>query len=174
MKRYLPLILALLLSGSVLAQPRSCPESRDGKHNEPPKMEEMVSNLSQMQKRKLETISEESREAVDKKRAELKAVRNSIRQLIDKEGDQSARIFPLMDREAALEAEISKIMYRTRLQIDEVLTKEQIAEFRAKREADRKRHESECREGRQQPPHAPGAAPKAVHRKQAKLPPAKR
>lgn len=172
MRRYLPLILALLLAGSVCAQPGS--GCNHGKHREFPKIEEMVSNLTQVQKKKLETITTESKAAVEKKRAELDAIRKEIRSLMDKEGDQSAKIFPLMDREGDVKAEIGKIMYRTRLKIDEVLTKEQIAEFRAKREADRKKREAERKVCETQQKDAGTPALKTVKRKPSKLPPAKK
>ena len=58
---------------------------------------------------------------------------------MEKEGDQSDKLFPLFDREAAIQAEISKEMYTTRQQIDQVLTDEQLAEFRARCKADRKK-----------------------------------
>lgn len=166
-------MLAVVLSTASFAQPKEPQGPRHGRHQERPKVEEMVSNLSKRQQSRLEAISADSRAQVEKKRAELNAVRQTIRQLMEKEGDQSAKIFPLLDREAALEADISKIMYRTRLQIDEVLTKEQVAELRAKIEADQKDRDAKCKRAPgNQPP--PPSGPKTVHRKVSKLPPAKK
>lgn len=166
MKKYLlPLIVAALLVGNAFAQSAA---PHHGKHHEMPKVEDMVSNLSKQQQRKLASISAESKSQVEKKRAELDKVRQSIRLLMEQEGDQSAKLFPLLDRESDIEADIAKIMYRTRLQIDNVLTKAQIAEFRAKRDAERKKHESECKTAPcKQDPAAP--ARKTVHRKASPL-----
>ena len=82
---------------------------------------------------------ENSRKEVDRLHAELDKVRKQINQLINSDGDNSEQLFPLFDREGALRAEISKEMYRTRRQIDEILTKEQLAEFRSRCEADCKK-----------------------------------
>lgn len=171
MKKHLPLIFALLLAGSVCAQPGS---ECHRKHREAPKIEEMVSNLTQMQKKKLESLTAERKKQVDMKRAELDAVRKEIRNLLDKEGDQSAKLFPLMEREADIKAEIGKIMYRTRLKIDDVLTKEQITELRANLKVLREKREAENKVEESQAKEPVSAAPKTVKRKPSKLPPAKK
>ena len=66
-------------------------------------------------------------------------VRTEIRSMMDKEGDQSDKLFPLFDREAALQAQMSKEMYSVRIQIDQVLTQEQLVEFRARCKANRQK-----------------------------------
>ena len=82
---------------------------------------------------------ENSRKEVDRLQAELDKVRKQIHTLTNKEGDNSDQLFPLFDREGVLRAEIAKEMYRTRLQIDEILTKEQLAEMRARLQKDCKK-----------------------------------
>ena len=43
---------------------------------------------------------------------------------MDSDGDHSAVLFPLFEREAALQAAINREMYKGKLRVDEVLTKE--------------------------------------------------
>lgn len=91
---------------------------------------ELVSDLSSSQKRKIESISKESKEKVNALRASQKAVRDSIAMYMDRDGDQSASLHPLFEREATLQAAINREMYRGKIQIDQVLTKEQRTEVR--------------------------------------------
>ncbi|MBR3725051.1 MAG: periplasmic heavy metal sensor [Bacteroidales bacterium] len=143
------LLLIILLCGTVL--PAQIP---DGGHrhrrpnHEPPKVEEMVSNLSAIQKKRLEGITESCKKQVDKLQKELDGVRSHIRTLMGQDGDQSEKLFPLIDREASLQSQIAKEMYRTRVQIDEVLTEEQLAEFRARCKADRKNRKADAPRGK--------------------------
>lgn len=148
MKKLIATFFVVLLCGTMLAQnPEGGRHKRHGRPA-PPKIEEMVSNLSAMQKKKLETITTNCKSKTDKLQAELKTIRAKIRALIEKEGDQSDKLFPLFDREAAIQAEISKEMYNTRQQIDQVLTEEQLAEFRASCKADRQKHKNRAPEGK--------------------------
>lgn len=103
-------------------------------------IEAMVSDLSAIQKKKLETITSESKKRVEGIQAELNTLRQQIRSLMMQDGDNSAKLFPLLDREGVLQAELTKEMYTTRIQVDAVLTPEQLKEFRARMEADRKKH----------------------------------
>lgn len=137
MKKITTLLLTLVLAATVMGQHKNDPSRQ---HKEPPKVEEMVSDLSAIQKKKLNTIMENSRKEVDRLQAELDRVRKQINALINKEGDNSDQIFPLFDREGVLRAEISKEMYRTRQQIDNILTKEQLAEMRARLAKDCKKN----------------------------------
>ena len=89
-------------------------------------MEEIVKDLSIRQKRQLETISNETKVQMDKYKAELKQVKDSIHYYMDMSTDKTDVLFPLFDREAKIKANMSKLMYRTRLKIDNVLTKEQL------------------------------------------------
>ena len=139
MKHTTAVLLALLLGLTLMAQP---PEGKHRSHHrrpEPPKVEQMVSNLSAIQKKRLETISDECKQDMDKLEKELNSVRQKIRSLMETDGDQSDKLFPLFDREAALQAQMSKEMYSVRIQIDQVLTQEQLAEFRARCKADRQK-----------------------------------
>ena len=141
MKKIATLLILFALCLSATAQHKRPAERQ---HKEPPRIEDMVSNLSALQKKRLNTVMTDSRKEVDRLQAELDKVCKQICTLIDKEGDQSEQLFALFDREGALRAEISKEKYRTRLLIDGILTKEQIAEVRAN-------HQANC----QKPPKKP-------------------
>jgi hypothetical protein len=91
---------------------------------------ELVSDLSSSQKRKIESISKESKEKVNALRASQKAVRDSIAMYMDRDGDQSAVLYPLFEREATLQAAINREMYKGKIHIDQVLTKEQRTDVR--------------------------------------------
>ena len=137
MKRTFIILLTLLLVGTLSAQ-----QQRGRFHRELPKIEEMVNDLSNAQKKKLNAIQKDAKERISKLQAERDEVRDSIRALMRMDGDQSEKIFPLLDRENALRSQIIKEKYKTRLRIDKVLTKEQQIVVRKKIEADRKaRHE---------------------------------
>lgn len=120
MKKALLLSLLVVFTLPLAAQ-------HGGKHKD---ITELVSDLSNAQKRKIESISKESKERVSSLRARQKAVLDSINMYMEREGDQSAVLYPLFDREAALHAAIDREMYSGKLRIDEVLTKEQRAELR--------------------------------------------
>lgn len=141
MKKSFTLLFALLLCATLFAQRPASRPNCSQQHN-PPKIEEMVSDLSSMQKKRLENVMQDSRKQVEKLQKELGNVRKQIRTLIKKEGNHSEQLFPLFDREGALQAEIAKEKYKTRQQIDEILTKEQLKEFRTRCEADRQKHKA--------------------------------
>lgn len=143
MKRTFIILLTLLLVGPLCAQ-----QQRGRPHRELPKIEEMVNDLSNAQKKKLNAIQKDAKERISKLQAERDDVRDSICALMRMDGDQSEKLFPLLDRENALRSQIIKEKYKTRLKIDKVLTKEQQIVVRKKIEADRKaRHER--RQGQQ-------------------------
>lgn len=121
MKKYIFILTLSLLSLPALAQK---PERKNHKpeHRE---VTELVSDLSQVQKHRIESISKESKERVTSLRQQKQAVHDSIMFLMDADGNQSRLLFPLFDREAELQAAISREMYTTRVRIDDVLTKEQ-------------------------------------------------
>ena len=139
MKKLLSTLFAILLCSTLLAQSPDGGRHKRHSRPEPPKIEEMVSNLSAVQKKKLETITQNCKAKTAQLQKEMDKVRTEIRSLMDKEGDQSDKLFPLFDREAALQAQMSKEMYSVRIQIDQVLTQEQLAEFRARCKADRQK-----------------------------------
>ena len=110
-----------------------CFAQHDGRHPEKKRqadITELVDDLSAPQKRKIENISKESKERVDALRASQRSVRDSISLYMEREGDQSKVLYPLFDREAQLQAAVSREMYSAKLRIDEVLTKEQRATLR--------------------------------------------
>lgn len=129
MKKLLTLVLALTLCSVMFAQPGS--GKRHQQHPEPPKVEEIVNDLTPIQKKRLESVTQESKKQVEKLKAELKEVRSQVQKIMDKDGDHSDELFPLLERESYLKTEITKEMYRTRIKIDEILTKEQIQKVRA-------------------------------------------
>ena len=136
MKKILPLALTLLLGFSLSAQ-----RSGDQRHNDKrPDVTQLVSNLTDSQKSKLEAITNDSRQRVEKLRAQQKAVRDSIALYMEREGNQSKYLYPLFDREAKIQAEISREMYAAKVRIDEVLTKEQRVEFQKASKQQRKKH----------------------------------
>ena len=149
MKKIATLLLTMGLAFNVMGQQK---QHHPRHHKEQPKIEEMVSDLSAIQKKKLNTIMENSRKEVDRLQAELDKVRKQINALTNKDGNNSDQLFPLFDREGSLRAEIAKEMYRTRLQIDEVLTKEQLVELRSRCESDCKKNKTK------NPAVAPAAA----------------
>ena len=126
MKRTTLLLLLLALSLPMAAQ-------HDGRQPDKKKhadITELVGDLSAPQKRRLENITKESKARVDDLRRQQGAVRDSIRMYMDREGDQSAHLHPLFDREAQLQVALNREMYATKLRIDEVLTREQRATLR--------------------------------------------
>lgn len=121
MKKYLALCLLLALFVPVMAQH---PDRQHGKQRQTD-ITELVDDLSVPQKRKIESISQKSKERVEALRARQRAVHDSIHTYMNREGDQSRVLYPLFDREAQLQAAIDREMYSTKLRIDEVLNKEQ-------------------------------------------------
>lgn len=138
-------ILLFLVLGSSFLLPSAFSQDhpRHGERRcEPPlKVEEMVSNLSTKQKKNLLEARERSHTRVDQLKAQLNVVRDSIRDYIHRDGDNSRTLYPLFDREADIQAQISKEMYALRVRIDAILTPEQLKEFRGVLEKQRKRKE---------------------------------
>ena len=135
MKKHL--ILLLTFSLYLLPLQAQNPHRHGEGKNAPVKVEEMVSNLSIKQKKNLLAAQERSHARVDDLRAQLNAVRDSIRDYIHRDGDNSRVLYPLFDREGILQAQISKEMYSLRTQIDAILTPEQLKEFRQTLEKNR-------------------------------------
>ena len=137
MKKIATLMLTLVLAATAMGQHKN---DQSRRHKELPNVEELVSDLSAIPKKKLNTVMENSRKEVANLQAELDKVRKQINSLINKEGDNSGQLYPLFDREGDLRAEISKEMYRARQQIDNILTKEQLSEMRARLAKDCKKN----------------------------------
>ena len=127
MKHHFAFLLLLLVAMPVVAQ------QRDGRHpgkKHQADITELVSDLSAPQKRKIEAVSKESKERVEALRVSQRSVRDSIRMYMDLEGDQSRYLHPLFDREAQLQAAVSREMYAAKLRIDKILTPDQRAALR--------------------------------------------
>ena len=120
MKRII--ILAILFA---VALPLSAQHEGKRPHKKQREVTELVQDLNAVQKRKIESISKDSRERVDALRRQQRAVHDSIVMYMEREGDQSAALYPLFDREAKLQVAVSREMYTTKLRIDEVLKPEQ-------------------------------------------------
>lgn len=120
MKKYIFLVIAIILALPLAAQHDKRPA-----HKQQPELTEIVKDLSAIQKRKVETITRDSKERIDTLRKQQQAAHDSIVLFLEREGDQSRTLYPLFDREARLQVAISREMYATKLRIDEVLTKEQ-------------------------------------------------
>ncbi len=149
MKKTFIFIISILTITTLMAQAPSGGHRHRQGPPEPPKVEEMVSNLSAIQKKRLEGISENCKKQTAKLQKELDEIRSQIRNLMMQDGDQSDKLFPLIDRESSLQAQIAKEMYRTRVQIDQVLTEEQLTEFRARCKADRQKHHQDINRKKQ-------------------------
>ena len=123
------LFLAVLITMSLPLAAQHKPDCHPH-HQGPKEVTEIVSDLTPVQKRKIESITKESRTRVDALRTQQHAVRDSINNYMEKEGDQSKKLFPLFDREAKLQVAVSREMYNMKVKVDDVLTKEQRAELR--------------------------------------------
>ena len=115
----------------LFALPLSAQHEGDRQHRKHRDVTEIVQDLNAVQKRKVENISNESRERVAALRKQQKAVRDSISMYMALDGDQSQMLYPLFEREAKLQAAISREMYAAKLRIDEVLKPEQREALRA-------------------------------------------
>lgn len=125
------IVAAVAFQCSLCFAQRPQREGHDRHHEQRPDITELVSDLSSSQKSKLETITAESKKRVESLRKQQKALRDSIGSLMDREGDQSKALFPLFDREAKLQAEISREMYTTKVRIDQILSADQRKELNA-------------------------------------------
>lgn len=119
-KTILAIVLMILVSGTY-AQNKGQQTHCKSNH----KIENFVSDLSPLQKRKLEEISNSSQTKISQLKKELHAVRDSIHSYMETYGDNTTKVYPLFEREAALELEINKVMYNNKVSVDKILTKEQ-------------------------------------------------
>ncbi len=134
----------LLAAFVLLLSPAIAQNHKQKDHGPRRDISEMVSDLSQSQKKRLDAISEESKTRVNSLRAQQKAVRDSISMYINMEGDHTNEIFPLFDREANIQRAISREMYTTKVRIDEVLTpkqRKQLSQCRTKQNIDKPKKE---------------------------------
>ncbi len=126
MKKITLIFLLVLFALPLSAQHEDA--HRHGRHRD---VTEIVKDLNAVQKRKVENISNESRERVAALRKQQRAVHDSIVMFMEREGDQSQVLYPLFEREAKLQTAINHEMYATKLRIDEVLKPEQREALRA-------------------------------------------
>jgi len=132
MKKIVSIVLLLALAVSLSAQPGRCDAmpKRHGAHKMPPSISEVVGDLSQRQKKRIESITEESKKQLRKTDSELCRVRRQIQSLLDKDGDHSKALYPLFEQEGRLMALRSRQMYESRLRVEKVLTPDQCRQFR--------------------------------------------
>ena len=123
-KHFISLVIVFVCLFSSLHAWSSPPQNK-GHRSKYVKIENIVKDLSSVQKHKLEAIDEQSQKQIMALRAQKKSVQDSIRFLYQQEGDQSGKLYPLFEKEANLQVRITKEMYAVRLQIDDVLSAEQ-------------------------------------------------
>lgn len=138
MKRLFFLTIALVFFFQATAQPGEPPHK--ARHQKEMNIENLVSDLSSTQKTRIDMVTRKSKTVVDGYRKELNAIRDSIRLLMDTPNDMSSQIFPLYEREAKLQAEISKEYYRAKVAVDKVLTPEQYKTLCTKIKQEGQRH----------------------------------
>ena len=140
MKQLFIFLLAAGLAFSAAAQTGKQPHhgDKDKKH---PKIETLVPDLSATQRTRIDVVTRRSAQVIDGYRSQIKAVRDSIRLLMESPEDKSAVLFPLFEREGKLKSEISKEYYRTRVAIDKVLTPAQRDTLREKMAKQREQQE---------------------------------
>lgn len=100
-------------------------------------VDSILDDLTVQQKTLLDMITRKYSKAIEAYRHDLHQLRDTISHLMNEPGDNSERLFPLYEREGALQAKISKEFYRCKMEMDAVLTPDQqrrISEsFEAKR-----------------------------------------
>lgn len=100
--------------------------------HKPPKAEELITTLTPRQKRQLEAIDKEQRTQANAIKKELKQVRDSVHAYIDLYGDNTKVVNRLLEREAALQLKLNKLLYSTKVKIDRIITPEQHKEMHRK------------------------------------------
>lgn len=121
MKRIIALIaLSVAISTICYAQPN---------HTHQKAIEQFVSGLSVSQKKKIEQLHKQQHNEIAQLRMSQRRVRDSIDMYNDLYGDYSKILYPLYEREAKLQVEISKHFYEKKVALDKILTKEQHKEF---------------------------------------------
>lgn len=92
-------------------------------------VEEVLTNLTDNQRKMLHKLSKENKEYMDKYRKDRDQLKKTIKSLLEMKEDVSEALFPLIDMKARLEAEKEKNLYKMKLKIDEILTPEQRIEM---------------------------------------------
>lgn len=151
MKRIL-LTITLIAATTALMAPSHGPRPHHpDKGADGPKIEELVSDLTAAQKTRIDLITRKTQKNVEAIHARLDAVRDSIRSYMNSRDDHSDILFPLFDREANLQAELSKEIYRSKAAIDKVLTPEQFKKLHERMEANKPKHDHKKPNGKGRP-----------------------
>ena len=149
MRRLIFTSLLIGLTFCAMAQTESRPPK--GKlHKERPSIESMVPDLTASQKSRIDAVTSQSAKTIEGYKSQLKAVRDSIRSYMNTQEDKSAILFPLYDREAMLQSEISKEYYRTKVAVDKVLTPEQYKAMCSKMEKQRQKDPPQHKQSKDQ------------------------
>lgn len=131
--------MMLVFACTAVAQTSNEDVLRRARAEQFPDVKRFISDLSKDQIAELDKIAAERKDTIDKLKAELKATRDSIRVYRNTIGNQTKKIYPLFDKEAELQAKLSKEMYRTRTKIDFVLTLDQLKTLHHKLSNEHKR-----------------------------------
>ena len=80
-------------------------------------VEEVLTNLTDNQRKMLHKLSKENKEYMDKYRKDRDQLKKTIKSLLEMKEDVSEALFPLIDMKARLEAEKEKNLYKMKLKI---------------------------------------------------------
>lgn len=139
MKRILLLSIIISLAVSLSAQ---TPHRNGRQREKKEKIENIITDLTPQQKSQIDAITQRSSKNIERYRTQLDAVRDSLRLFMNSRDDNSKIVFRLYDREARLQAELSKEYYRTKVAIDAILTQEQYSRMQERMEARHKKASS--------------------------------
>lgn len=150
MKRILTTAIGMLMALTAFGQ-RNQGSPHELRPHDEPSIEDVVKNLSESQISQLETITSAHKKRVSQCRRELEALRDSIRMEMEKDGDQSAVLFPMYEREGKLMSDLSKMYYMGGVEVEKVLTPKQKKQLKRSMKEDRKQEP--------RPPRRPGERP---------------
>ncbi|MBQ7062068.1 MAG: hypothetical protein IJM88_02110 [Bacteroidales bacterium] len=146
MKRIVLIMMMLGIVPIAFAQQRVGPPHVD-EPQEAPRIEEFIHDLTPTQRTRIAEVTKKHTTRANQCRKELLALRDSIRIVMEDPTDRSKTLFPLYDREGDLMAQLSKIYYYGRVEIEHELTPEQRKLLEQKLREDRERNKQ-----RQGPP----------------------
>lgn len=121
-----------LLAGTALAQQQAeKTEAAEGrkfeKHGHHAKLLDEIPDLTEKQKADLKAIKQETRKQTEPKRAELKTIQSKIAEMKMADKPDQQEINRLIDRSAAVKADIEKTRAASELKVRSMLTSEQQA-----------------------------------------------
>lgn len=140
-------IILLSLLAIVIPCMAQRPYDDNGK-DQPLKLEEYIPDLKTSQRTRLDIITRRTEAQVKECKAQLRTVRDSIRMYMDMPGDQSSKVYPLFDRESQLIGKMSRVYYQSKLDIDAVLTPEQITSLHERIEKEHTARRAKSKEER--------------------------